>query len=170
VAADYHLGESLDSPTSVSAYLGKPRRVRMASNSQPAHRVESSQSGKSCRRTTTQIGSDRFLVRVDTLTLCVPLFYNPNDGQQRIAVESWKLLQTEAEIRRLFSGYTRWPAKGWWRDCAHYKEYEDTLIRYEIDGNFDRKMLERIRRWKRVLSRRFRQVEFYFKVAQGVLP
>ncbi len=114
-----------------------------------------------------RIAVARPVVRVETLIVLIPLSYNPDPRGRRLPVESWKLLQTEAEIRRLFTGYSKSITTGWYRDIEQHKEYVDRLIRYEIDGNFDPCRLRALRLWKRQLARRFRQAAIYMRLTNS---
>jgi hypothetical protein len=141
----------------------------MASHGEPSYRIPPPSLNGNGHRTKTRIVAIRPSVRIETLLITLPVTYNPDESGRRLAIESWKLLQTEAEIRRLFTGYTRSRVRGWWHDHDHGVEYEDRLIRYEIDGQFDARMLDRIRRWKRVLARRFQQAEVYMRLGPGTV-
>ncbi len=119
------------------------------------------------QRIKTRIAAARPAIRVETLVVLIPLFYNPDACGRRLPVESWKLLQTEAEVRRLFTGYAKSTTTGWYRDVEQHKEYLDRLTRYEIDGTFDPRRLRALRLWKRQLARRFRQVAIYMRLTNS---
>jgi hypothetical protein len=97
-----------------------------------------------------------------TLVFCLPLFYNPAGGTS-VPIESEKFDETEREIRRNFSGYSRFPISGWYRDDNTGEEFVDQLLRFEVDGTFTGDQLAYLKRWKRELEIRFAQRAIYFK-------
>jgi hypothetical protein len=102
-----------------------------------------------------------------TLTVCIPLYYNPGPDGSRVAIEPEKLRQTEREIRQNFSGYSRSLISGWYRDASG-AEFEDDLWRFEIDGSFDADQLRLLKSWKRELEGRFDQRAIYFRFSGPV--
>lgn len=139
----------------------------MALYDQSAYLPEEQQVPRNGDRTKTRIAAARPALRVETLVVLIPLFYNPDACGRRLPIESWKLLQTEAEIRRLFTGYSKSNTTGWYRDVERHKEYLDRLFRYEIDGTFDPGLLRALRLWKRQLARRFRQAAIYMRLTNS---
>ena len=115
----------------------------------------------------TRITTGRPAIRVQTLILLLPMFYNVDEEGGRRRVESWKLLQTLAEIRRMFQGYSCSSRTGWFHEEATGEEYDDELIRYEIDGHFDERACRKLRLWKRKLERRFKQRSIYMKLSDA---
>ncbi len=104
-----------------------------------------------------------------TLVLMVPLFYNPDTRGFRKPVEGGKIGKTEEEIRRRFSGYSKYRIAGWYRDNETGSEYEDQLLRFEIDAVFSESDERFLRLWKRLLARRFQQQAIYMKLSGPVI-
>jgi len=102
-----------------------------------------------------------------TLVILIPRFYNPETDGIRRAVEADKIMQTVREIRRQFSGYSRFAIHGWYRDDDD-EEFSDRLVRFEIDFLPDRRRLESLKAWKKTLERRFRQRAIYFRFTPAV--
>lgn len=97
-----------------------------------------------------------------TLIVLIPRFYNPDRSGNRKEVEQLKLKLTETEIRRLFGGYTVLSCIGW-DSLTHV---EDSHLRFEVDLS-KRAALNRLRDWKRILERRFRQSKIYMKISRA---
>ena len=98
-----------------------------------------------------------------TMVVCLPLHYNPSPDGRRVAIEAEKFEETEREIRRHFSGYSRFAITGWYRDDNTGEEFVDQLLRFEVDGTFTGEQLAHLKRWKQELETRFAQRAIYFK-------
>lgn len=98
-----------------------------------------------------------------TLTLLIPLTYNPDERGVRQEIESSKLAQTESELRQHFSGYSVSETQGWYRSPVTGEDFNDRHLRYEIDIAVTTGIVQSLRRWKRVLEKRFRQDSIYMR-------
>jgi hypothetical protein len=98
-----------------------------------------------------------------TLTLLIPRSYNPDRQGRRRSVESKKLEQTVSEMRHQFPGYTVLACKGW--DGS--TRVEDSHLRFEVDLSPTRSQITRLRHWKRILQKRFKQAEIYMRLSTG---
>ena len=104
-----------------------------------------------------------------TLVILIPVYYNPDGDGIKRKVEIAKVKRTESEIRDQFSGYSRSSIDGWWRDESTGEEFQDHLIRFEIDAAFDGRTLGFVRRWKKTLESRFQQRAIYLKLSGPAL-
>jgi hypothetical protein len=123
------------------------------------------QPGQETEETTAEAASHSTTGARFTLTVLLPLYYNPTSDGTREAVETEKLERTEMEIRQRFSGYTRWFVEGWYQNKLTGEESTDHLLRYEIDDLFDQTKLDSLNPWFRVLEMRFRQDVIYVKLS-----
>jgi hypothetical protein len=117
----------------------------------------------SVRTTPSPISIDHPLSR--SLVILIPLFYNSDADGGRRPVEARKLEQTELEIRQRFSGYSKSRIEGWYRSERTGEEFNDELIRFQIDGALDGAVMEFLRRWKAVLEDRFEQEAIYMTLS-----
>lgn len=97
--------------------------------------------------------------------ILIPLYYNRDAAGVRRPIEAPKLEQTELEIRRRFSGYSKSRIEGWYRSEQTGEEFNDELIRFQIDGALDGADVEFLRRWKAVLEDRFDQEAIYMTLS-----
>jgi hypothetical protein len=100
-----------------------------------------------------------------TLTVLIPVFYNPTSTGVQMPVERSKHKQTEAEIRRRFSGYSVSSINGWYRSAKDGTEFRDRNLRFEIDVVVTSSLKQFLSAWKKVLERRFRQEAIYMKLS-----
>lgn len=103
-----------------------------------------------------------------TLTLLLPLYYNPGRNGFRTEVESWKLEKTESEIRKYFSGYSVSQTSGWYRDSTTGEEFRDCHLRFDIDLPFPPSTEVFLRQWKRLLQERMMQKSIYMKLSDPI--
>ena len=103
-----------------------------------------------------------------TLTVLIPLFYNPDRDGARAEVESWRHKETEAEIRRYFGGYSLSLIHGWYRASMTGKECRDIHLRFEIDVIITLSTKRILKRWKSVLQRRFMQRSIYMRLSEQI--
>jgi hypothetical protein len=99
-----------------------------------------------------------------TLVLLLPRFYNPDSTGSRRKIELHKWKMTIREIEQIFPGHQRFRVKGW----NHEDNVRDHLYRFEADVLITREKVSLLRRWKRVLARRFEQREIYIKRSEKV--
>lgn len=106
---------------------------------------------------------------LQTLIILIPLFYNQNGDAERLAIEPVKVKQTEGEIRRYFTGYSRYQTDGWYRDVQTGEESCDLHLRFEIDDNFTLADVAFLKKWKQTLEHRFEQRSIYMKLLVSVV-
>jgi hypothetical protein len=112
-----------------------------------------------------QRGSEKAL---STLTLLVPIFYNPTASGVVIPVESWKHQQTEAEIQQHFTGYSVSYIQGWYRSSKNGEEFHDRNRRFEIDLTVTPALKHFLCDWKKTLKQRFKQEAIYMKLSAPI--
>jgi hypothetical protein len=100
-----------------------------------------------------------------TLTLLIPLAYNPELYGARRRIEVWKLEKTENEIREYFYGYSVSVIGGWYRNAQTDEEFRDHHLRFEIDVLVTPSIELFLRRWKKLLQDRLIQQSIYMKLS-----
>lgn len=103
-----------------------------------------------------------------SVVVLVPLFYNPDRDGIRRPVEDKKIIQTKRDIRRHFCAGSSSRIGGWWRDDSTGEEFDDELIRFEIDFVPDPQKLNFLKTFKRTLEKRFQQRAIYIRFAGPV--
>jgi len=88
-----------------------------------------------------------------TVTVLIPLIYNPNKLGIRLPVGFGKIWRTIGEIKRNFSGFIPSLSLGWCKEDGIW----DLHLRVEIDTVITPDEEVELRRWKEVLRDRFRQ-------------
>lgn len=109
--------------------------------------------------------SDKVL---STLTLLIPVLYNPTGSGAVVPVESSKHQQTEAEIRQHFTGYSLSSISGWYRCPRSGDEFHDRNLRFEIDLVVTPALRHFLCEWKKVLKHRFKQRAIYMKLSAPI--
>jgi hypothetical protein len=105
---------------------------------------------------------------LSTLTLLIPVYYNPTSNGVVLPVESWKHRQTEAEIRQRFTGYSVSSIDGWYRSPKTGEEFHDRNLRFEIDLIVTASLRKSLSGWKIVLEKRFKQRAIYMKLSAPI--
>jgi hypothetical protein len=107
--------------------------------------------------------SSRYDKMCQTLTLLIPCFYNPDHSGHRKEVEQSKIQLTENEIQQLFGGYTLLRCVGW----DGVTRVKDSHLRFEMDLSPQTARARKLREWKQILERRFRQSRIYMKISRA---
>lgn len=108
-------------------------------------------------------------VPLRTLTLQVPRTYNPDANGVRKKVELSKLVRTLRELRQLLPGYTVLTTRGSYLDPQRAKWIGDRHFRFECDLRITPSRVESLKRYKRILERRFEQQEIYMRLSDPVI-
>lgn len=104
-----------------------------------------------------------------TLVVLIPRFYNPDRQGFRKLIEAGKIEETEREMLDYFFGYQKFLIEGGYLDAGTGETFYDTLIRFEIDGEFDSEDRAFLNAWKQILEERFQQRAIYMKLVGPVM-
>lgn len=106
----------------------------------------------------------RFGYGLRTVTVLIPLIYNPNELGIRLPVGLGKIWRTIGEIKRDFSGFTPSLSLGWCKEDGIW----DLHLRVEIDTEITPDAEVKLLCWKEALRDRFRQRSMYMRASAPI--
>jgi hypothetical protein len=95
-----------------------------------------------------------------TVTIHLPLLYNPTRFGVRLPIGFWKLRRTLREMQARFSGFTLSLVLGWCREDGVW----DPAFRIEFDAEYSSRLVTELDLWKQRLQSRFVQRSIYMRV------